>query len=113
MSQNQRRFDRVPEALTARCRPAGALQDPWQTVITVDLSAGGMSFESGHLVEEGSGVELELHLPGAADVTLRGRVVRAASKGPGAAEIAVEFMDMSPEQQAQIDTLVQFLRKRG
>ena len=113
MSLNQRRFDRIPEALTARCRPVGALAEPWQTVITADLSAGGMSFESGQLVEEGSCVELELPLPGAADVTLRGRVVRAAPKGPGAADIAVEFLDVSPEQQAQIDTLVQFLRKGG
>jgi hypothetical protein len=73
-----------------------------------------MSFEGRQLVEEGGSVELELRLPGVASgLTLCGRVVRAHLKEPGSAEIAVEFVDTSPSQQAQIDELVQFLRKSG
>ena len=112
MGEEQRRFDRVPEMFSARCRPAGSLEEPWRSVATVDLSAGGISLQSESLFDIGDELEIELQLPGVLEeLVLRGRVVRSKPGTSGVVDVAVEFMDVMPDQQAHIDQLVQFLKK--
>lgn len=112
MGREQRRFDRVPEAFSMRCRPAGSLQEPWRNAVTLDLGAGGISFQSGQLFDLEARVEIELRLPGVlSELIVTGRVVRVTSRPGGVTEIATEFFDLTPDQQAHIDELVQFLKK--
>lgn len=111
-SEQRRRFDRVPEAFSVRCRSAGALQDPWRDAVTLDLSAGGISLQIQQLFDPQDRVEVELRLPGVlSELILTGRVVRITVHPGGVTEAAVEFLDVTPDQQAKIDDLVQFLKK--
>ena len=112
MGKEQRRFDRIPETFSARCRPAGSLQEPWRSVVTLDLGAGGMSLQSEQLFDAEDRVDIEMRLPGILEgLILRGRVVRSRPLAPGTVDVAVEFLDVTPDEQARIDELVQFLKK--
>ena len=112
MGQEQRRFDRVPQTFSAYCRPHGALQDPWRYMITLDLSAGGISLEGETLVEIGDILEVRIQLPGVLeDFILRGRVVRCKTAGAGLLNFALEFLDVTSDEQVQLDELVQFLKR--
>ena len=111
-SKEQRRFDRIPESFDVRCRHYGALSEAWRRVFTIDVSAGGIAFQTDELVQEGQGFEIQISLPSfRAPLYIRGEVVRCRPVA-GAMECAVEFVNVSPDQQAAIDQLVQFLRRR-
>ena len=108
----QRRFDRVPEVFNVRCRDYGALSEGWRLVYTMDVSAGGIGFQTADLFYEGQMLEIQITLPSfRAPLSLRGVVVRCRPVA-GAYDCATEFVNVSPDQQAAIDTLVQFLRRR-
>ena len=111
MGQEQRQFDRVPQAFMVRCRPLGSLAAIWQTMLTLDVSAGGIFLKGEMMADAGEMLEIELPIPGNQAQMLRGRVVRAKELGPGTFEYAVEFVEVSPDQQADIDELVQFLKQ--
>lgn len=112
MGKEQRRFDRILETFSLRCRPAGSLQEPWRAVVTLDLSSGGLSFQSEQLFDAEDRVDIEMRLPGILEgLILLGRVVRSRPLIPGTVEVAVEFLDVTPDEQARIDELVQFLKK--
>ena len=105
-------FFRVPAEFQVQCRQRGALTSPWQSVLTTDLSAGGISFQSESMLEVPEPLDLRMTLPSfRAPLVLSGVVVRVRSLSSGVSEYAVEFGDVTPEQQQQIDALVQFLRK--
>jgi hypothetical protein len=81
-------------------------------VATVDLSASGASFESERLYEPSDTLEIQISLPSfGMPLILRGRVVRSRSQPSGVVACAVEFVDVTPDQQAEVDELVQFLNK--
>ncbi len=108
----QRRFDRVPEVFDVRCRAYGALSEGWRLVYTMDVSAGGIGFQTADLFYEDQMLEIQITLPSfRAPLSLRGVVVRCRSVA-GAYDCAAEFVNVSPDQQAAIDMLVQFLRRR-
>ncbi len=113
MGEEQRRFQRVPVPLALSCRRVGSLTDVWRQAALLDLSAGGVSFESQEPYEPSEVLGLELHLPGAsAPLALRGRVVRSLPRPAGVTECAAEFIGVTPTQQAGIDDLVAFLKRR-
>ena len=111
MGQEQRQFNRVPQIFSVRCRPAGALQESWQVMSTLDMSAGGISLQGESFFESEEALEIELQWPGVAPLVLRGRLVRSHVRAPASIEYALEFIEVTPEQQIKIDTLVQFLKK--
>lgn len=120
MGAEQRGFMRVPLPFHASCRPYGALEETWHQVALLDLSAGGMSFTSEDLFEPNASwepnasLEIKIQLPtdpGA--LILRGALRRRKVLATNVVEYGAEFMKLSPEQQAKIDQLVQFLRKRS
>ena len=113
MGLDQRRFERIPEALDVQCRPLGSRAGVWRHVAMLDISAGGIGFEATDLYDAGELVELQLVIPGLSHpVVLRGRIVRGRPKPSGVTECAVEFVDVTSVLQAEIDALVQFLKKR-
>ena len=112
MGEDQRRFDRIPEAFTFRCRHFGSLSETWRPVVMIDMSAGGVSFRGEELYQDGQRLDLELILPRyPRPFRLQARVLRCHPL-PDAVESAVEFLDVTLDQQAEIDELVQFLRRR-
>ena len=112
MGEDQRQFFRVPAEFQVQCRQRGALASPWQGVSTTDLSAGGISFQSEIMLEAQEPMDIRITLPSfRAPLVLSGVVVRVRSIASGLSDYAVEFGDVTPEQQEQIDGLVQFLRK--
>ena len=113
MGMEQRRFQRIPESFRLQCRRAGSLAETWRHVTTLDLSAGGASFESEELYDPSDTLDIRIDLPNfRVPLLLRGRVIRSRPRPGGAMECGVEFVDMTPEQQGAIDELVQFLSKR-
>lgn len=111
MKELQRRFDRIRDSFEVACRRYGALSETWRPVTLIDLSAGGLAFESEELFETGEPVEIRIRLPSArAPLQMRAQVVRGDPEGPGRCRCAVEFVEIAPDQQAEIDGLVQFLR---
>ena len=112
---DQRRFDRVPARfdLECECRSDKAPANAWRSVAVADLSAGGLRFHSRERFELGELLDVQIRLPNLArPLVLRARAVRRGPPGPGGQECAVEYVDVTPDQQAEIDELVQFLRTR-
>lgn len=108
----RRRFQRVAQSFDARYRSYGALGEPWRIFRTVNVSATGMRFRSGDLIELGTTLEIELDLPCLKEpLTVRGHVVWSQPMASGVTENGAEFVDLSPEQAEQIDELVKFLSK--
>lgn len=112
---DQRRFDRVPAGfgLESECRSDQMPANTWSSIAVVDLSAGGLRFHSRESLGLGELIDVRIRLPNLAKpLALRARVVRRGSPGPGGRECAAEYLDVTPDQRAEIDELVQFLRTR-
>ena len=113
MGIDRRRFDRVTASFEVECRRAGALSETWRRVVVVDFSAGGLRFHSEEPFDPGEPLEVQIRLPNIRwPLLLRARVVRSDPLSPGTCRCAVEFVEVTPDQQAEIDGLVQFLRTR-
>ena len=111
MRSERRRFDRVKASFEITYRVAGTLTETWRAVTIIDLSAGGLSFDSQELFEEREPIEVQIRLPGArSTLLLRALVVRSDMMASGLYRCALEFAELTPDQQAGIDELVQFLR---
>lgn len=114
MGEEQRQFQRIPESFNIQCRPFGALSETWRGVVTMDLSAGGIRFRSEAWYELSDMLELQIQLPTSrVPLVFRGRVVRSRRLPSGNAECGIEFVDLTPDQQIELDELVQFLKKRA
>ncbi|MFH1848034.1 MAG: ATPase, T2SS/T4P/T4SS family, partial [Candidatus Omnitrophota bacterium] len=86
-----------------------AMEGVYQEVDTTSLnvSAGGVAFESQYSFPVDSVIEIKMFLPGQPDpVTSLARVVRVEKDLPVCFYLAVCFLDMSGESRAQIDRLV-------
>ena len=114
MGDEQRGFVRMPLPFNTWCRVYGTLSDTWHPVAMLDLSAGGMSFTSESLFESDGSVQVKIQVPGDSQALLRRGVLRRCKiRGTNFSECGLEFLDVTPEQQAKIDELVRFLRKSG
>ncbi len=112
MSRERREFSRVPQPFDAQYRLAGELTEGWRTIKTLNLSAGGMRFKSSDLIEVGAELDIQIEIPSnPAPLALRGRVVWSQLQASGVTENGAEFLDVTPEKQMQIDTLVSFLNQ--
>jgi hypothetical protein len=71
-----------------------------------------MSFQTEEMIAACSTMEVRMRLPSfRMPLVLKGTVVREVMKGR-LCEFAIEFINVRPEEQAEIDELVLFLRKR-
>ncbi len=113
MGEEQRRFERIRAPFQMECQRYGALAETWRQVVAIDLSAGGLAFHSDELFEPGETLEVRINVPGGrAPMVLRGTVVRGDPVSPGVIRCAIEFTNVSPDAQAEIDELVRFLKTR-
>ncbi len=112
MTKERRWFSRIPHAFDVQYRVFGDLTSSWRSVTTLNLSASGVRVRGEDLLESNALLELKLQLPGLREpVIVQGRVIWSSMQASGVSESGVEFKETNPEQQAQIDSLVQFLRK--
>ncbi len=112
MEQNQRRFERIPQPFEVHWRMMGELSDAWRPTVTLDLSAGGMSFQSNESFDVETMLELQIQLPHMrSPLILHGRVARVKPHPSEGVEIGVEFFNVRSDQQMEIDELVRFLKK--
>ena len=112
MGAERRRFPRIPQLFEVHYR-VGEVGAGWDAATTVNLSAAGLRLRSEHPIDPDSRIELRIQLPNAAEpLQLMGLVVWSQPLSPLVTEVGVEFIDVTLEQQTQIDHLVQFLSKR-
>ena len=114
MGEEQRRFPRAQASIEAQCRPLGGFSELWRTVRTLDLSATGMRVCSEEPFEFWTTLTIRLQVPGSREpLEFRGRIARSTALPSGETETGVEFVDLNPEQQMQLDKLVRFLTPRA
>jgi hypothetical protein len=93
-SSDKRRFPRLKDSCRIRFRrvESGAIPVEGNEALTVNISGGGICFESGEPVEPGSLVAIELTLPEfeSAVVSL-GRAVWCEELGEGRFQVGMEF----------------------
>ena len=111
MTAERRRFDRVPHAVPLFWRRPEDRSERWSEAQTLNVSAGGLVMQSHALFDVGAILELRMALSDTSDpLFLRGRVVWY--KPGGLRQYGIGFVDVTPDQQASIEELVQFLNKR-
>lgn len=109
--RERRHFHRVPQPIDARYRVSGGLGSGWATGTLVNISASGLRFRAEEQLDKGVSVEIEAKVPGIKDIlALKGLVVWSSLQASGVAEMGIEFLDVTVQQQFQIDSLVSFLR---
>lgn len=108
----QRRYRRVKLNASLSYQLEQALSDPHRHPgILTDINAGGFRFAGSHPITPGTRLHAQLRLPNRPEpYRLNGEVVWLRPSH-GVTEYGVAFVDVSPEQQADIDELVQFLLK--
>ncbi|MBI4597482.1 MAG: PilZ domain-containing protein [Candidatus Omnitrophica bacterium] len=111
MTAEARKFERAPIPLDAQYRRLSEI-GPWQPTRVIDVSAMGMRCQVQEQVEVEETIQLKLQLPTTQESLEVSGVVRRQQTEGGAMTIGVEFIDLTPGQQAAIDAMVQFLGKR-
>ena len=110
MTRERRQFIRTSQPVDLRYRLCGELSAPWTITRTVNLSAGGARFRCQEPLRQSDELDLRLQLSGSPrPLELRACVVWNQMQAAGVNEIGVAFLDVTHEQQMQIDALVHFL----
>ncbi len=93
------------EILVSVSDAAHRLRKPIRFAST-DLSSGGAFLRADLLFEVGEVLEVEFRLPNGRHIKTQGRVVRVSRGGPKdrTAGMGIEFVDLSAEDRAAIDT---------
>ena len=109
--RDRREFHRIPETIEGRYRVSGDFSGLGRPMTILNFSASGLRFCADELIEQETMLELEAKIPGLRNLLrVKGQVVWSVLRTPGVAEMGVEFMDVSPEQQYQLDSIVEFFR---
>jgi len=112
MSVERRAFRRIPQSFVVQYRLFGAFTEGWRSGNAVNVSASGLRMRSEDVFEVGTTLTLHITLPGLrGPLDLLGRVAWSQAQAAGVSESGIEFMDLTSEQQAQIDELVGFLQR--
>lgn len=114
-SEERRRRPRIRQPFYAKCRPVGGVGgSAWYHVNPLNLSAHGMKFLGPRLFEHGCSLECSITSQNTVrPLVLSGRAVWGKTHPSGAVEQGIEFVDVTPEQQVQLDGLVRTLSARA
>ena len=78
--------------------------------ILTDLNASGLQFSGELSLESGTRIEVHLQLPNRTKpYQFQGEIVWMRPAHSGLTEYGVQFVDVTPDQQFEIDDLVRFL----
>ena len=110
--EERRHFPRVEQSFEARYRLFGDFGATWRAVTAINLSASGIRFRGEEMLARGTMLDMQIVLPGITQsMVVRGMVVWSALQASGVIETGVDFADLSPQQQMQVDQMVRFLLK--
>lgn len=111
MSSERRKHARVQESFPAKCRRAGA-QEQWQDIKVVNLSADGLRCLSTLPYEPQMDLDFQMILPLTEELLeIAGTVAWMRAPAAGLAELGVRLRPVSEAQEAQIDQIVDFMRR--
>jgi hypothetical protein len=109
---DQRQFRRVNLPITLRYRSPGELTEMWSVGTLLDLSAGGLRFTSLKPIEAGSRLEFQIVLSSRKEpYVLRAEILWEKQSPAGLLEYGGSFSDVTADQQAELDELIEFLTK--
>ena len=109
--RERRSFHRMDQVVEGRYRVSGHFSALGSAMTLLNFSAGGARFRSQEQLEKNTLLEIEVKISGLRDALhVKGYVVWSTLRASGVAETGVEFLDVSPDQQYQIDSIVQFFR---
>ena len=112
MTQERRQFPRIWEMVDVKYRIAGDISTSWVSVMTTNLSAGGMRFRNVTPLEPGTQLSLQFSLPGMAKpINVNGAVISKEMQASGVSESGIEFTDLKDDERRQVDQFVAFLSK--
>ena len=112
MGQERRRFQRAPESFPIQCRNPKE-GERWKGVQAINISASGLRLLSDVPFEEHAMMEFKLDLPNiGGPLVLLGDIVWSKVMTVGVVEVAVEFKQVTPEQEIQIDEIVDFMMRK-
>ncbi|MBI3010635.1 MAG: PilZ domain-containing protein [Candidatus Omnitrophica bacterium] len=113
MGKEQRQFERTDCPFEIHYRIVGEQLESWRAALSLDLSAKGARFKTEDFIELDMELLVRLVLPAnRGDLIVKGQVVWSRSGGPRSTEVGIAFIDVTADQVAQLDELVQFLRLR-
>ena len=108
-----RRDPRVTLSLLITFRLSGTTESTWCSGMATDISAGGLRMRTEEQLQVGEQLEFKLLVPVRPEpYLLFGQIVWKREPAPARVEYGVAFVDVTPDKQAEIDALVEFLRKR-
>jgi len=113
MASSERRGNtRANISLPIKYRFVNQLALTWYPATLVNISAGGIRFQSEQPLDPGTRLECEITLPVRPEpYLLTGEVVWNKTFSLSQSESGLAFVDVTPERQFDIDELVQFLLK--
>lgn len=109
----RRRAERLRKQFTIRMRKiTGNAAGDWDLVLLRDISRGSLSFSYNRTLQEGDLLDLKISIgAGVEPIICRGEVARLVSTGlTQAHEVAVVFVDISPEDVKKIDVCIEEAR---
>ena len=113
MGEERRRSPRIPQSFQVHCRARGGLSESWRPLRTLDISATGLRVRSEEPFELLSTMDVRLPMPDLGELLeVRGRVAWTKTLPSGMAEMGIEFVDVSPEQRAQLDEMIRSFTTR-
>ncbi len=112
MGTERREFERANLHVPIRYRSLTEMIELWSSGIMLDISAAGLRIMVEDALEVDTRLACEIVFPGRADpYTLFGEVVSELRAQPTSYEYGIAFTDVTPDKQAEIDELVQFLTR--
>ena len=101
---SDREYDRIPYSVQVEFRTASS----FLVAYSVNLSRGGIFIETDYEVPSGMIVALDMQVPGAGLLHLRGIVAwrRGLDNADGPPGLGIEFQDIAPQLGSMIDMLV-------
>lgn len=113
-AEERRKFPRASELIEVQCHPVGDMLESWYPATVQNISATGVHMQSEARFREGTRIELTFSHSGLrAPMTLQGEVTRSQALANNRMDYGIVFVEISGEQQLQIDQMVGFLRKKG
>ena len=107
---DRREFPRTKVPTALEYRVASDLGADLHPGVLTDLNASGLQFTGERYLGTGTRLELQLRLQSRSQpYQVHGKIVWVRETRSGLTEYGVQFVDVTPDQQFEIDSLVRFL----